>query len=100
MAHRSSCNCPGSGRERCQEFGIPVVRDLPAVGADLQDHFYVRLAFRCTRPITLNDIANSPVKKLVAGMQYVFFKKGPLTSYGICAGGFARRDTRLARPDI
>ena len=39
----------------------------PAVGADLQDHFYVRLAFRCTKPITLNDIANSPVKKLLAG---------------------------------
>src|SRR6266446_5317403 len=29
-----------------QRHGIPVVRDMPAVGADLQDHFYVRLAFR------------------------------------------------------
>jgi choline dehydrogenase-like flavoprotein len=83
-----------------QQFGIPVVRDLPAVGADLQDHFYVRLAFRCTRPITLNDVANSPVRKLLAGMQYVFFKQGPLTSNGICAGAFARSDPRLERPDI
>src|SRR5204862_4798819 len=81
-------------------FGIPVVQDMPAVGADLQDHFYVRLAFRCTKPITLNDIANSPVKKLLAGMQYVFFKTGPLTSNGICAGGFARSDPRLERPDL
>jgi choline dehydrogenase-like flavoprotein len=83
-----------------QEFGIPVVRDMPGVGADLQDHFYVRLAFRCTRPITLNDIANNPVKKLLAGLQYVLFQKGPLTSNGICAGGFARSDPRLERPDI
>jgi choline dehydrogenase len=83
-----------------QQFGIPVVRDLPGVGAELQDHFYVRLAFRCTKPITLNDIANSPVKRLLAGMQYVFFKKGPLTSNGICAGGFARSDPRLERPDL
>jgi len=83
-----------------QQFGIPVVRDIPAVGADLQDHFYVRLAFRCTRPITLNDVANSPVKKLIAGLQYVLFQKGPLTSNGICAGGFARSDPRLERPDI
>jgi choline dehydrogenase len=52
-----------------QQFGIPVVRDIPAVGADLQDHFYVRLAFRCTRPITLNDVANHPMKKLLAGLQ-------------------------------
>jgi choline dehydrogenase len=83
-----------------QEFAIPVVRDIPGVGADLQDHFYVRLAFRCTKPITLNDIANNPVKKLIAGLQYVLFHKGPLTSNGICAGGFAKSDPRLERPDI
>ncbi len=83
-----------------QQFGIPVVRDMPSVGADLQDHFYVRLAFRCTKPITLNDVANSPAKRLIAGMQYVFFKTGPLTSNGICAGGFAKSDPRLERPDI
>jgi len=73
---------------------------LRGVGADLQDHFYVRMTFRCTEPITLNDIANSPVKKLLAGMQYVFLKQGPLTSNGICAGGFAKSDPRLDRPDI
>ena len=83
-----------------REFGVKVVRDMPGVGADLQDHFYVRLAYRCTQPITLNDIANSPVRKLIAGMQYVLFKTGPLTSNGICAGGFARSDQRLERPDI
>jgi choline dehydrogenase len=83
-----------------QQYGVPVVRDMPAVGADLQDHFYVRLTFRCAQPITLNDIANSPVRKLLAGMQYVFFKQGPLTSNGICAGAFARSDPRLERPDL
>jgi choline dehydrogenase len=83
-----------------QEFGVPVVRDMPGVGADLQDHFYVRLTFRCTKPITLNDIANSPVRKLIAGLQYLLFHTGPLTSNGICAGGFARSDPRLERPDI
>ena len=86
--------------ELLRQFTIPVVRDMPAVGADLQDHFYVRLAFRCTERLTLNDIANSPVKKLLAGLQYVLFKTGPLTSNGICAGGFARSDPRLERPDI
>ena len=83
-----------------QQFAIPVVRDMPGVGAELQDHFYVRLAFRCTQPLTLNDIANSPAKRLLAGLQYVLFHKGPLTSNGICAGGFARSDPRLERPDI
>ena len=81
-------------------LGIPVIRDMPAVGADLQDHFYVRLAFRCTKPITLNDVANNPLRKVTAGLQYLLFKSGPLATNGICAGGFARSDQRLERPDI
>ncbi|HEY1299030.1 MAG TPA: GMC oxidoreductase, partial [Stellaceae bacterium] len=83
-----------------QDLGIPVVRDMAAVGADLQDHFYVRMAFRCTRPITLNDVANNPLRKLGAGLQYMLFRNGPLATNGICAGGFARSDRRLARPDL
>ncbi|HEY1259064.1 MAG TPA: GMC family oxidoreductase N-terminal domain-containing protein [Stellaceae bacterium] len=83
-----------------QGYGIPVVRDMPAVGADLQDHFYVRMAFRCTKPITLNDVANNPLRKVAAGLQYLMFRSGPLATNGICAGGFARSDPRLARPDI
>jgi choline dehydrogenase len=86
--------------ELLHSLGIPVVRDMPAVGADLQDHFYVRLAFRCTKPITLNDVANNPLRKVVAGVQYMLFKSGPLATNGICAGGFARSDQRLERPDI
>src|SRR5690242_20010007 len=29
-----------------QDKGIPVIRDMPAVGSHMQDHFYVRLAYR------------------------------------------------------
>ena len=58
--------------EHLKQFGVPVVRDMPGVGADLQDHFYIRLAFRCTKPITLNDIANSPVRKLLDGCNTCF----------------------------
>ena len=83
-----------------RDLGISVLRDMPAVGADLQDHFYVRLAFRCTKPITLNDVANNPLRKMAAGMQYLMFRSGPLATNGICAGGFARSDQRLERPDI
>jgi choline dehydrogenase len=86
--------------ELLHDLGIPVVRDMPAVGADLQDHFYVRLAFRCTKPITLNDVANNPLRKAIAGLQYMLFRTGPLATNGICAGGFARSDQRLERPDI
>jgi choline dehydrogenase len=83
-----------------QENGIPVIRDLPTVGSHLQDHFYVRLAFRCTRPITMNELANSVPRKLLALTQYVLFRSGPLAANGVTAGAFARSDPRLERPDL
>ena len=81
-------------------LGIPVIRDMPAIGADLQDHFYVRLAFRCSKPITMNDIANSPTQRTMAALRYGLFRSGPLASNGVCAGAFARSDPRLDRPDL
>jgi choline dehydrogenase len=86
--------------ELLQRMDIPVVRDLSAVGNHLQDHFYVRLAFRCTRPITMNDLANSMPRKVLALTQYLLFRRGPLSANGVTAGAFARSDPRLERPDL
>jgi choline dehydrogenase len=83
-----------------QEMGIPVVHDLPAVGRHLQDHFFVRLAYRCTRPVTMNELANSLPRRAIAMAQYVLFKSGPLAVNGVTAGAFARSDMRLERPDL
>ena len=83
-----------------QQMDIPVVHDLPAVGNHLQDHFYVRLAFRCTRPITMNELANSMPRKVLAMTQYLLFRRGPLSANGVTAGAFARSDPRLERPDL
>ena len=83
-----------------QQFGIPVLRDMPTVGADMQDHFSSRIHFRCNKPITFNDVVNSSWRKLAAGLQYILFKTGPLTSNGTVAGGYARTDVRLSRQDV
>ncbi|MGH7096522.1 MAG: GMC family oxidoreductase [Stellaceae bacterium] len=82
------------------ELGIAVIADIPAVGEHLQDHFYVRLAFRCKKPITMNEIANSPWRRTVAAARYFLCRSGPFSSNGVCAGAFARSDPRLERPDL
>jgi choline dehydrogenase len=63
--------------ELLQVFGIPVIREVPNVGADMQDHFHISVAFRCTKRITLNHVANGFVWRGVAGAQYVLFRSGP-----------------------
>ena len=39
-------------------LGINVVADMSGVGAELQDHLQVRMQYRCTEPITMNDVIN------------------------------------------
>jgi len=82
------------------DMGIEVKADLPGVGAHLRDHFNTYLAFRCAKPVTGNDLANSLPRRLMAGARYVLTGTGPLSSTGICAGAFLRSDPRLERPDI
>ncbi len=83
-----------------QSFGIEVLRDIPAVGSHMQDHFYVRHAYRSTPGVTMNDLANSLPRQAMAYARYLLFKSGPLASNGVPAGGFARSDSRLERPDL
>jgi choline dehydrogenase len=86
--------------EHLQDLGIPVVRDMPAVGSNLHDHFNSFVSWRCTKAITLNDLENSAWRKLSAGVRYALFRSGPMASNGIHAGLFTRSDPRLERPDI
>jgi choline dehydrogenase-like flavoprotein len=83
-----------------QKLGIQVIRAMPSVGADLQDHFSVRLVFRCTKRITLNHVANSLARRALAGLQYALFSSGPLANNGVCAGAFARSNGTIERPDL
>jgi choline dehydrogenase len=81
-------------------MGIAVVRDMPAVGSNLHDHFNSYVAWRCSKAITLNDLENSKLRKLSAGVRYALFRSGPMASNGIHAGLFTRTDQRLERPDV
>jgi choline dehydrogenase len=83
-----------------QQLGIPVVRDMPGVGADLHDHFNTYLVWRCSQPITINDLAMSAMQKLKAGVQYAVSRSGHLSNAGIYAGAFVRSDPRLEQPDL
>jgi choline dehydrogenase len=81
-------------------LGIDMVRDMPGVGANLQDHFQTRMVFRCTRKITLNDIVANPLRKAGIGLKYALRRSGPLTISAGYVGAFLRTDPRLATPDV
>jgi len=86
--------------ELLKQHGIEVVLDASGVGNDLQDHMQVRLITRCAQRVTLNDVVNHPVRRVMAGLQYAALRKGPLTIAAGTSGAFFKTSPRLATPDI
>ena len=84
---------------RLQALGIPVVHDAPQVGEALQDHLYVRMFYRCNRPITINDDLASWWRTAGVGLRYLLQRRGPLTVSAGYAAAFARTRPELSRPD-
>ncbi len=86
-------------RSLLEEKGIRVIHDLPDVGEHLQDHFYARTFWRCSKRCTLNDDMASWHGKLKIGLQYYLRKKGPLTISAGHAAAFIRTRPESRRPD-
>lgn len=83
-----------------QEIGIPVVKDAPGVGENLQDHLQFRLIYKVSRPITTNDQLRTLSGRLGIGLRWLLFRTGPL-AIGINQGGlFTRVLPESKTPDI
>jgi choline dehydrogenase len=80
--------------------GIDIVLDAPGVGNDLQDHMQVRRVTRCSQRVTLNDVVNNPLRRVMAGLRYAALRRGPLTIAAGTSGAFFKTSPRLATPDI
>jgi choline dehydrogenase len=83
-----------------RDLGIDVIADMPGVGADLQDHLQIRLQYRCTEPITMNDVINHWRHRYGAGLRYLLTRKGLLTIGAGYAAAFLRTRPELATPDV
>ena len=86
--------------ELLKSHGINIVLDAPGVGNDLQDHMQVRIVMRSAKPVTLNDVVNNPVRRVMAGARYALSRTGPLTVAAGTSGAFFKSNPRLATPDI
>ncbi len=73
-------------RALLDKFGIPVQKDAPGVGENLQDHLQIRLGYECTQPITTNDQLNSWIGQIKLGLEWLLLRTGPL-AVGINQGG-------------
>ena len=83
-----------------QAHGIPVVRDLPGVGANLQDHLQIRSVFKVQGVTTLNTLANSWWGKMKIGLEYAFKRSGPMSMAPSQLGAFTRSSPDQPFPNL
>jgi choline dehydrogenase len=70
------------------------------VGENLQDHLQIRTAFKVSGTRTMNERANSLIGRLTMGLEYLLFRRGPLTMAPSQLGAFAKSDAARETPDL
>ncbi|WP_428688318.1 GMC family oxidoreductase [Roseibium sp.] len=80
-------------------LGIEVVLDQPEVGANLQDHLDLYCICEVSGPFTYDRYAK-PHWSALAGLQYVFTRRGPVSSSLFETGGFWYADRQARSPDL
>ena len=83
-----------------QAHGIPVLADLPGVGANLQDHLQIRSVFKVQGVDTLNRLANSWLGKAKIGLEYLWKQTGPMSMAPSQLGAFTRSDPSHRWPNL
>ena len=82
-----------------KDLGIPVRRNLSGVGCNLQDHLQIRLVFEVNVP-TLNDDINNLFRRSLIGLEYIFFRTGPMAMGASHVCIFTKTNKDLETPDI
>jgi choline dehydrogenase len=85
--------------EHLEAAGIPVVHELPGVGANLNDHPDVVLQFRCRQPVSLYPVSRGP-RAWAAGLRWFANQSGPAASNHFEAGAFIRSRAGVEHPDL
>ena len=83
-----------------QRHGIPVLQDLPGVGANLQDHLQIRAVYKVQGTRTLNTLAGSLLGKAAIALQYALSRSGPMSMSPSQLGAFTRSEPSMPHPNL
>ncbi|MFA5538531.1 MAG: GMC family oxidoreductase N-terminal domain-containing protein [Gemmobacter sp.] len=83
-----------------RDMGIGVIRDMPDLGGNLQDHLQLRCAFRMEGAHTLNTLSATLWGKAKIGLEYALRRSGPMSMAPSQLGAFTRSSPDVATPDL
>src|SRR5690606_10280851 len=85
---------------RIQELGLEVVRHLPGVGENLQDHLQLRPIYKVSGVPTLNEQYAQVWRRPLMAADYAINRRGPMTMAPSQMGAFAKSNERQATPNL
>ncbi|MBV7296046.1 choline dehydrogenase [Corynebacterium sp. TAE3-ERU12] len=90
----------GVGDEKLlKSRGVDVVKHLPGVGENLQDHLEVYVQYNCTQPVSSQPYL-AKWRWPFLGLKWILFKKGPVATSHFEGGGFARSNEDVDYPNL
>jgi choline dehydrogenase-like flavoprotein len=85
---------------RLHALGVPVVKDLPGVGENLQDHLQLRPIYKVSGVATLNEQYANIFRRPLMAADYALNKRGPMTMAPSQMGAFAKSDSAQPTPNL
>jgi choline dehydrogenase len=85
--------------EHLRQIGVPVVHDLPGVGANLNDHYVIRVSHRVRDAVTINQLARG-WRVMREAIKFATVGNGALTFGVTSAMVFCRSREGLSSPDL
>ena len=82
-----------------QSIGVPILHDLPGVGANLNDHYVVRISHRVKNAVTINQLARG-LRLVREVARWATVGNGALTFGVTSAMVFCHSREGLASPDL
>ncbi len=93
-------NLSGIGAaDQLEKISVPVLIDLPGVGANLQDHLEVYVQQSCKQPISLYPVLKKSKQAMVL-LEWMMKKRGLGTTNHFEAGAFIRSSAGVEHPDL
>lgn len=87
-------------RKLLEGLGIDVVKDLPGVGENLQDHLEVYIQYELTNSTDSSQPYLEKWRWPMMGLQWLLTKQGPVATSHFEAGGFVRSNDDEAYPNL
>ena len=83
-----------------KKHGINIIKNVEAVGKNLQDHLMLRPVYKVKNIYTLNKLYYSYYRKFLVGLEYLFLRSGPMTMGASQLCGFTKSDPSLETPNL